>query len=274
MGEIARPHCLVFDSGMGGLTVVEALQRLGFQGTISYAADTGFFPYGDKPDDVLAARIVAFAEAVCARAKPDIFVIACNTASTIALELVREQLSIPIVGTVPAIKPAAEHTKSRTIGILATPGTLRRSYTDALIDDFATDCRVLRYGSVALVELAERFAAGLDVPDTEIEAELIALLRQPGGGDIDTVVLACTHFPLLRPRLEALAPEGVRFIDSGEAIARRTLSLLDQKPSKNKEQAALGHVYLSSQPTEERPHRLSEVTRRLGFQSVLQLEID
>lgn len=263
---------LVFDSGIGGLTVVEELSRIGFQGRIAYAADTGFFPYGDKSDDVLVRRIPSLARRLVDEVQPDLFVIACNTASTLALEVTRAVLDIPVVGTVPAIKPAARLTKTGTIGVLATPGTLKRAYTDALISEFARHCQVLTYGSVQLVALAERFAAGEPVTDDELSDELSKLLEQDGGDQIDQIVLACTHFPLLTERLRALVPPGIEFIDSGNAIARRVMSLLGQNEGLvgDAGQVSRGQVWTTGEsPSLE---RLRLTADRFGFGTVCALE--
>ena len=264
------PHCLVFDSGMGGLTVVAALRQLGFKGRLSYAADTGFFPYGNKSDADLTRRIPRFADALFKAASPDILVIACNTASTLALQIVREVLPIPVVGTVPAIKPAAQMTRTGVIGVLATPGTLRRAYTDALVHEFARDRTVLTYGSVQLVELSERRAAGYPVSDEEIKAELDQLFLQPAGDLIDTVVLACTHFPLLRADLERMSPPGISFIDSGDAIARRTLNVLGDIRA----EAVSGPETLYISRTDAPYTRLETVARQYGFEGTQILKLD
>ncbi|MDF1680224.1 glutamate racemase [Ponticaulis sp.] len=258
------PHCLVFDSGMGGLTVVSELEKQGFSGRVSYAADTGFFPYGNKSDAELTRRIPAIARGLIDAAAPDNFVIACNTASTLALQVVRAVIDIPVVGTVPAIKPAALRTQTGTIGVLATPGTLRRAYTDALIHEFAREKRVLTHGSVELVEMAERFAAGEPVSDAELKSVLDQLILQPGGDEIDIIVLACTHFPLLRERLSALLPAGVQLVDSGEAIARRVLSLLPDNAIKAEAgKVARGALYTTgASPSME---RLVAASGRFGF---------
>ena len=263
----ASPHCVVFDSGMGGLTVVRELQRLGFTGALSYAADTGFFPYGDKSDADLTRRVPRFASAVMRQGAPDIFVIACNTASTLALSVVRAVIPIPVVGTVPAIKPAAARTKTGVIGVLATPGTLRRAYTDALVHEFARDHTVITHGSVVLVELAEAFAAGEIVDMGAMKAEIDALLSKPQGDKLDTIVLACTHFPLLKDQIQALVGPDVTLIDSGEAIARRTLSLLGQTPKPgNYPAAGGGRLFLS--PSQKTTGRLETVARSFGFDEV------
>ena len=155
---------LVFDSGMGGLTVAREVQALAPFIAVDYAADSGFFPYGEKSDAALRQRLPEVAKALCQVARPDVFVIACNTASTLALPEVRAALDIPVIGTVPAIKPAAQLTRTGTIGLLATPGTVRRAYTAELIEDFASGVRVILHGSIALVRMAEQVASGHPVP--------------------------------------------------------------------------------------------------------------
>lgn len=255
-------HILVFDSGMGGLTVAREIMALAPDVAVSYAADSGFFPYGDKSDDALRARIPLVAKALYDAIKPEVFVIACNTASTLALDDVRAALPIPVVGTVPAIKPAAARSQTGTIGLLATPGTVRRAYTAQLIADFASEARVIMHGSVDLVRLAERHAAGEAVSLDAFRAALMPLFETEGGADIDTIVLACTHFPLIRGELAAVLPHPVTFVDSGEAIARQTLRVLGQGSAG----ASGGQVWLTDDPSMH--PRLIEVCRRFGFATV------
>ena len=160
------------------------------------------------------------------RYRPAIVVIACNTASTIALDHVRSALDLPVVGTVPAIKPAALASNSRVIGLLGTEATVRQPYVDNLIAKFAADCRVLRHGSAELVAMAEAKLRG-HLPDPDaIKQALNALFAQPGGDEIDQLVLACTHFPLLADEISAASPNNVALVDSGRGIARRTAALL------------------------------------------------
>ncbi|NBC20340.1 MAG: glutamate racemase [Alphaproteobacteria bacterium] len=217
---------LVFDSGVGGLTVAGEIAALAPGLTVDYAADTGFFPYGDKSDAALRERLPRVARALVAAARPDVFVIACNTASTLALPQVRAALEIPVVGTVPAIKPAAAASRSHVIGLLATPGTLSRDYTARLISEFAAHAQIIAHGSLELVRLAEAHAAGDTPPLDAFAAAQGPLFAGPAGAGIDTVVLACTHFPLVRGQLIATAPRPLTYIDSGAAIARQTLRLL------------------------------------------------
>jgi len=218
---------IVFDSGVGGLSVFDCIAAALPDLRLLYVADNAYFPFGTKEETALVARVRFLLTELARRLHPDLIVIACNTASTIALPAVRAALSVPIVGTVPAIKPAAQISLTRVIGLLGTPGTVRRQYTQALIDEFAPDCTVLRHGSTELVELAEQKLRGESVAPAAVERALAGLLDQPGGDRIDTVVLACTHFPLLARELAARAPRPLNWIDSGGAIARRVASLLD-----------------------------------------------
>ena len=259
----AKGRVLVFDSGVGGLTVASEIRALGPRLSVHYAADTGFFPYGDKSDDALRARLPVVARALVDAVKPDVFVIACNTASTLALAEVRAALDIPVVGTVPAIKPAARLTETGTIGLLATPGTIRRAYTARLIEEFASEKRVILHGSLELVKLAEAHACGEDIPPEAFAAAQAPLFGAPGGDRIDTIVLACTHFPLVRGQLIATAPHAVSYIDSGAAIARQTIRVL---PDKNETGGQGGTACLTSPPEGE--EGIARVLRRYGFPDI------
>mgnify|MGYP001224640130 CR=1 FL=1 len=267
------PHVLIFDSGMGGLTVVDELVEAGFAGRVSYAADTGFFPYGDKSDDQLIRRVPAISRALIEAIRPDLFVIACNTASTLALEVTRAVVDVPVVGTVPAIKPAAKATQTGVIGVLATPGTLKRSYTATLVREFARHCTVLTFGSVRLVELAERYAAGEAVSDDELQTELDGMLQQPGADRLDRIVLACTHFPILRDRFVALLPPSVGLVDSGEAIARRVMSLLQLSASSEPVDQRVSRGALWTSGNTVSFARLQAVAARYGFSPVEEIAL-
>jgi len=217
---------IVFDSGVGGLSVFDRIAGVLPNLRLLYVADNAYFPYGTKEEAALVARVRDLLAELAERLHPDLIVVACNTASTVAFPAVRDALAVPIVGTVPAIKPAAQTSVTRVIGLLGTPGTVRRQYTKTLIDEFAPDCTVLRHGSTDLVELAERKLRGESIDPTAIKRDLAGLFDQPGGERIDAVVLACTHFPLLADELAASARPQLRWIDSGAAIARRVASLL------------------------------------------------
>ena len=226
-GEMTDPASplLFFDSGVGGLSVVAPTLDLIPAAPIVYVADSAAFPYGTKSEGEIAARVPALLGRLAERFRPRLIVIACNTASTIALGAVRAALDVPIVGTVPAIKPAAAISRTRAIGVLGTAATVRQPYVDDLVARFAADCAVYRYGSAALVEMAEAALAGVTPAREAVAAELAGLFGQAGGERIDTVVNACTHFPLLTRDMAAVAPPGVRFVDGGPGIARRVAHL-------------------------------------------------
>ncbi|QGZ96724.1 glutamate racemase [Terricaulis silvestris] len=252
---------LVFDSGVGGLSVFDAIAASGHALELSYAADNAWLPYGLKSDAELKARVPALLIAMVRHWVPDAVVVACNTASTIALEDVRAALSIPVVGVVPPIKPAAALTKTGTIGLLATPATVRRAYTDDLIAQFAPDKTVVRFGSAALVEAAEQKLRG-DVPDRSAITEAIeGLFGAPGGGDIDVVAVACTHFPLLAEELSAASPRPATWLDSGAAIARRVVQVLSAETGVTRAQ----YVGFTDM---EHAHGLAPALRARGFEGV------
>jgi len=221
----ASAPILLFDSGVGGLSVLAELRRALPQAPVIYAADNGGLPYGTKTEAEVAARVCGLLGRMSERFHPRLICIACNTASTIALAMVRDVLNVPIVGTVPAIKPAAELTRSGTIGLLGTAATIRQPYVDRLAAEFAADKRLLRFAAGELVGAAEAKLRGLSV-DPAVYARAAAGLRdQPGGAEIDTVVLACTHFPLVEPELAAAFGPGVAFVHGAAGIARRIVHL-------------------------------------------------
>ncbi len=217
---------LFFDSGVGGLSVLGPTRALLPNAPIVYAADSAGFPYGTKTEDELAERVPALLRRLVERFRPRLVVIACNTASTIALDQARAALDIPVVGTVPAIKPAAEMSRSRVIGVLGTKATVRQPYVDNLAREFAADCTIVRHGSAELVALAEAKLGGGTV-DAEAVAKAVRPLTEAEG--LDTIVLACTHFPLLVDELAAALP-GVALVDGGAGIARRIAFLTKGQP--------------------------------------------
>ncbi|WP_404365579.1 glutamate racemase [Sphingomonas sp. MMS24-J45] len=218
---------LFFDSGVGGLSVLAAARALLPQMPVVYVADSAGFPYGTKSEAEIAARVPALLGRLAERYRPRLIVIACNTASTIALAAVRGALDVPVVGTVPAIKPAALVSKTRVIGVLGTPATVRQPYVDDLAQRFAGDCIVLRHGSAELVELAEAKLHGIATDPARYAAILDDLFGQEGGAQIDTIVNACTHFPLVAEELAAAAPHPITFVDGSAGIARRIAFLTD-----------------------------------------------
>ncbi|HXK53388.1 MAG TPA: glutamate racemase [Hyphomicrobiales bacterium] len=227
----AGPHILIFDSGVGGLTVLREARRQLAHARLTYVADNAGFPYGAWQEDALVAHVIALFERLVGELNPDICVIACNTASTLVLPALRARFSMPFVGTVPAIKPAAERTRSGLISVLATPGTVKRDYTGALIRDFAGHCEVTLVGAANLAALAEAKLAGEKVDPGMVRAEIEPAFREMDGRRTDHVVLACTHYPLLLDELAAAAPWDVAWIDPAAAIARRIGDVLaDLKP--------------------------------------------
>ena len=216
---------LFFDSGVGGLSVVAPARALLPTAPFVYAADSAGFPYGTKSETEIAARVPALLGRLVERYRPRLVVIACNTASTIALSVVRAALDVPVVGTVPAIKPAALLSRTRVIGVLGTDATVRQPYVDRLSAEFAADCTVIRHGSAELVALAEAKLRGEPIDPDAVRAAIAGLFAAPDGDRIDTVVLACTHFPLLETELAAAAPRPVAFVDGSAGIARRIVHL-------------------------------------------------
>jgi glutamate racemase len=222
---------LVFDSGLGGLTVFREVVKARPDARYVYVADDAFFPYGGHGEAELVARVGALMGELIATHRPDLIVIACNTASTLVLPHLRARFSVPFVGTVPAIKPACARSVSKRVTVLGTQATVSREYTRALIRDFANGSDVALIGSAQLAGYAEAELHGAAVADALIARELAPCFVDEGGRRTDTVVLACTHYPLLLDRLEQLAPWPVAFIDPAPAIARRVVDLSGPKAS-------------------------------------------
>ena len=221
----ANSPILLFDSGVGGLTVYSAMRALLPDAPVIYAADLAGLPYGTKSEAEIAARVAGLLGRMSERYQPRLVCIACNTASTIALSMVRDALEVPIVGTVPAIKPAAAMTKTGVIGLLGTAATVRQAYVDNLETEFAADKRLLRYAATGLVSAAEAKLRGRPVDASAVDTAVNALRSMENGEQIDTVVLACTHFPLLVEELaHGFGPE-VQFVDGSAGIARRIAHL-------------------------------------------------
>lgn len=224
------PKILVFDSGLGGLTVFSEIAKLRPGADYVYCADDAGFPYGAWKEPELVARVIDVVGARIAADRPDMVVIACNTASTLVLPDLRARWpDTPFVGTVPAIKPAAEGSQSRMISVLATPGTVKRDYTQNLIAQFAAHCRVNLVGSTRLARLAEDYMHRGLACDAEIAAEIAPCFETRGDDRTDAIVLACTHYPLLIDSFRALAPWSVTWVDPAPAIARRADQLLAER---------------------------------------------
>ena len=233
------PTILIFDSGLGGLTVHAEIVKALPDARYIYIADDAAFPYGRLSQEVCADRVVEVIGALILRFRPDIVVIACNTASTVALPALRAAFDVPFVGTVPAVKPAAALSQSRMISILGTPGTVSREYTHDLIIQHAADCRVSLVGAPNLARLAEAHLRGEAVSDADVLAEIAPCFREKDGARTDAVALACTHYPLLLDIYRRVAPWEVIWVDPAPAIARRVVNLLLKElnhPAKNRNQ--------------------------------------
>jgi glutamate racemase len=220
---------LIFDSGIGGLGVVAELRRLAPLRPLTYLADNGFFPYGEKPDEILVPRIVNLLGRAIEIFKPQALVVACNTASTIALPALRAAYNLPIIGCVPPIKPAAAASVTKTIGVLATAATVRRPYLTDLIEKFAPDCRVLSLGTPTLAALAEQKFRGAAV---DVGPAIAPLFAQPGGDAIDAIALGCTHYTFLLSEF-AKAHPGISWFDPALPVARQTVKVAGELPADN-----------------------------------------
>lgn len=260
-----NPHVLVFDSGLGGLSVSEEIASLLPGVSLTYFGDTGFFPYGTRTAAEVETRVVDCLQRLVDKYQPDIIVLACNTASTVALPAARALIDTPIVGVVPAIKPAAEQSTSKVIGLLATPGTVEREYTSDLIYTFARDCEIISVGSSELVRLAEEKLLLGKAVDNQLGDILKPLTSHPSSAQIDTIVLACTHFPLLKSELALAFGREVTWLDSGLAIANRVSWLLSQSGIEAKG-AGDYTALLGTEPPQ--PERLTQELHSRGFSKI------
>jgi glutamate racemase len=245
----------VFDSGLGGLTVLREIVRARSDAHYVYVADDAFFPYGHHTEEAIIARVVPLIGDLISAHTPDLVVIACNTASTLVMSHLRNAYKIPFVGTVPAIKPACASSRTKRVSVLGTKGTVQREYTRALIRDFSQDCEVTLVGSPDLASLAEAALSGETVSDAAITTELAPCFLSGRDGTstrTDTVVLACTHYPLLLDRFITLAPWPVDWIDPAPAIARRVVDLLGPV-GREADHAGAEMIF-----TSKRPHMLSQ----------------
>lgn len=219
---------LVFDSGIGGLTVLREARVIMPEHRFIYVGDDAAFPYGAWEDKALVKHMMSVFDGLVQRYDPAMIIVACNTASTVILPALREKYDFPIVGTVPAIKPAAERTSTGQVSVLATPGTVQRDYTRSLIGQFATDVNVRLVGSEHLAQAAETFMTTGAVDENLIRQEISECFVDRYGARTDIVVLACTHYPFLSNVLRRLAPWPVDWLNPAESIARHAKSLLPE----------------------------------------------
>lgn len=262
------PTALVFDSGVGGLSVYQEIRHLMPDLSVIYAFDNAAFPYGEQSEQVIVERVVKMVGALCQRYSIDIIVIACNTASVISLPALREKFDLPIVGVVPAIKPAAGLTRNGIVGLLATKVTVNRPYTHELIASFAKDCQIELMGSSRLVVLAEAKLHGEVIDLNELRDILSPWTSSKQCPD--TIVLGCTHFPLLKNELAAVLPKGTVLVDSGAAIARRVSSLLSNLDGQDNYLS--GNIAFCSCINNE-TEKLMPVLRQFGFVSLAEQTI-
>jgi glutamate racemase len=255
---------VVFDSGVGGLTVFREVKAARPDARYIYIADDAFFPYGLQPEDKLVERVLAVIGKAIDDYAPDLIVIACNTASTIALAALRERFKVPFVGTVPAIKPACAQSTAKHIAVLGTMATVNREYTRALIREFANGCDVALVGSAKLATYAEAELAGVPVDDEAIRTEIAPCFVDKDGRRTDTVVLACTHYPLLTERFRKVAPWPVAWLDPAPAIARRVADLLRERAPASAPAPAAAFRLTSGKPL---PPALAQALSTFGFEA-------
>lgn len=222
----AGKQVLVFDSGVGGLSISEEIIAACAGIKLHYLSDNAAFPYGEKTESFLIERTIQVISQALQKIPAEILVIACNTASTIVLPALREHLAMPVIGVVPAIKTAAALTKTGSFGLLATRGTVARPYTQQLINDYAKNHHVISVGSNKLVQIIEQYIYSGNISTSAIGAVLAKFDQHPYAEKIDTVVLGCTHFPIIRSIFEDLRPEW-QWVDSGPAIASRVQAILN-----------------------------------------------
>lgn len=253
-----KANILIFDSGVGGLSVYKEIAKRFPQLDYLYLFDNEAYPYGELDRDILISRVDALVGYFVEQYQIDLVVIACNTASTIVLPTLRSHLSIPVVGVVPAIKPASS-LANKAIGLIATPATVTREYTHELIRDFAQNKPVEMLGSTRLVDMAEEKLRGHPINHVELERILSSINNK-----IDVAVLGCTHFPLIKEEIQAVLGQQVLLVDSGEAIARRVGDLLNMESQS--ESVGQREIYASAPPWEERA--LNKALDELGFSSI------
>ena len=254
------PRILVFDSGLGGLTVFREVRRARPDADYVYTADDVFFPYSDHDEASLTARILDVMAGLIETHSPDLVVIACNTASTIVLPSLRARFEVPFVGTVPAIKPACVLSRTKLVSVLGTDATVTREYTQGLIRDFAQDCSLTLVGSDRLATMAEAALNGDTVDEARLAGEVSECFQEQDGRRTDVVVLACTHYPLLLEDLKRIAPWPVQWIDPAEAIARRVVDLLG--PPATTERGTTRFLYTSGKTPSP---ALSQALERFEF---------
>ncbi len=263
---------LAFDSGIGGYGIVAALRARLPRAAITMLSDNAVYPYGEVPDAALLARIEHVIEAGIAAVMPDAVVVACNTASTVALAALRTRFEVPFIGTVPPVKWAAALSRSRHIGLLATAATVRRPYLADLARRFAPDCTLVAYGARGLADLAEAAFRGDAIPQDAIRRELDGLFGQPGGDRVDVVCIGCTHYSFLLEALRRASPDGITWLDPAEAVARRTVDVLADLRSGTGPATAPARALFTAPPFD--PARLRRRLAEFGYSGFSLLPVD
>lgn len=250
-------NILIFDSGVGGLSVYQEIATKLPQLNYTYIFDNEAYPYGELEHDTLIARVEKLITCLVEEKGIDLVVIACNTASTIVLPTLRSKLTIPVVGVVPAIKPAS-NMANKAVGLIATPATVTREYTHDLIRSFAQSKPVEMLGSTRLVDIAEEKLRGKAICLDELTNILKPLIHH-----IDVAVLGCTHFPLIKQEIQTVLGDSVLLVDSGEAIARRVEALLGVNREENLGQRV---IFSTAPPWEE--GALNRALKQLQFSAI------
>ncbi len=249
---MAAPKILLIDSGVGGLTICASISRRLPDADLIMVADSAFFPYGNKTAEQIRERVTHLATTLVAEHKPDVLILACNTATVYALQAVRQALDLPVIGTIPSVKPAARASLTGVVGVLATPATVQGAFFHDYMKEHAGDVEVLLHGTVELVALAEQKLRGSQPSPEALLATVQPLFDRPNGDKMDVAVLGCTHFPILRPELIAMAPT-LHWIDSGEAIARRAAQLLGRNTINVRRVERGQHWMLFTDPARTKP---------------------
>ncbi|NVN43139.1 aspartate/glutamate racemase family protein [Asaia siamensis] len=262
---------LAFDSGIGGLAVVQALRTTLPEDTrIDYLADNALFPYGEQEDSLLVTRLLSLMEERIAHLRPDVVLIACNTASTIALDALRARFDVPFVGCVPPVRWAARISQSRVFGLLATRGTARRPYLRSLRDSYAADCEMIVHGARTLADLAEQAFLGRPVDDALVAGELRHLFEAPQGQKIDTIGLGCTHYTFLTDAFLRLCPPDINWLDPAVPVAQqvnRVLEMRREQPGRSDLPESLTLTGPAADST-----ALKQAIARLGYHDITLLE--
>ena len=270
---MTTPKIIVFDSGLGGLTVYRELRLVLPEARYLYVADNEAFPYGDLHKGELVTRLLALFDRLIERENPDVCVIACNTASTIALAPLRKAFEVPFIGTVPAVKTACEQSRSGLFSVLATPATVAQDYTHELVERYAASCEVTLVGAQNLASLAEQFMRGNEVDEDLLRREIAPAFVQQAERRTDFIALGCTHYPLLVELMRKVAPWPVSYIDPAPAIARQTSFVLSKMSARRETLAPAGPNRLIYTGADAIAENISGFLHGLGLVDVYRDEI-